>query len=39
MNFLRKSRLTDTENRLVFTNVEWGNKGVGEWEVQSVGVR
>ena len=34
----KKSRLTDTENKLVVTSGE-GKIGAGEWEVQTIGYK
>ena len=38
----KRSRLTDIENKLVVTSGkrdERGSKGIGEWEVQTLGIR
>ena len=36
---LKRSRLTDIENKLVVTSGEGGNIGVGEWELQPIGCK
>mgnify|MGYP007134190736 CR=1 FL=1 len=38
MKITKRNIITDTENKLVVTSWE-GNRGVGEWEVKTLGFK